>query len=174
MNRLKFQSFLLFGLLAASCRIAKSGSDTPSENPDVKGSADVGKTQTPAQPSMQTQTGTPSQALGIHLDDQGIENGRAVLRLDYVAAPQASGVTIPKCHEPILGHLVIARIVCGANPSLSSDVTASSFDQTCFTQSSSPKVSRKQPVSLNGCLGPSTLQVYGLKPGMKVEIGISQ
>jgi hypothetical protein len=169
-----FKTIIFLMLMISSCRIAKSGSDMPSDKHDVTGAADVGASQGAAQPQTQTQTGTPVQALAINLDAQGVETGRAVLRLDYVASPQPGGVTVPTCHEALLGHLVIARIVCGANSSLAIDVTASQMDQTCFTQSATPKVARKQPISLSGCAGPSTLQVYGLKPGMKVEITVSQ
>lgn len=152
-----------------SCKIARVGKDMPAES---SGGGDaVTSSKAPLiQPQRQSGIEQPAQVLPVSLSAQGELQGKVALRLDYIAAPQPGTVTLPRCYDAIAGHLVIGRVVCGSNTVLAADVTANQMDQICYNESSSPRVAAKKPISIAGCSGPGTLQIYKFSPEMKVEL----
>lgn len=165
--------WMLLGLSVATanfgCRIAKVGKDMPSDEGESQG-ADSTKKGPAIQPQRLPDATGAVQAIPVTLDASGTLVGKATLRLDYLPAPEPGGVTVPSCYEGIAGHLAIARIECGVNPALKTDVRADQMDQVCYTESNAPKIAAKSPIRLANCAGPSTLQVFGFSPEMKVEV----
>lgn len=161
---------LLACIIVSGCRIAKVGKDYPSDETNGTGAADA-KGKAPAiQPQRQPNVTGAVQAIPVTLDQTGTLVGRVQLRLDYFAPPKPGGVTVPSCYEGISGHLVIAKVECGSDVTLKTDVRADQMDQVCFTESTTPRVQAKKPIQVVHCSGPSTLQVFSFSPEMKVEV----
>lgn len=152
-----------------SCRIANVGKDVATDQTPVSG-GDVSAKPPIVQPQRSEAASGVSQAIPVHLGENGAVTQKILLRLDYFAAPKPGGITVPTCYESIAGQLVVGRIECGSKPELRSDVTADQMDQVCYTESTTPKVTAKSTAVVPGCSGPSTLQIYTFAPEMKVEL----
>lgn len=167
MHHVKRLMMIIMSIGAASCRLANVGtSDGPADTNTQQ--SEALKTQAPVvQP--QRQPGSVSQAMPVNFDAQHKLADRLNVRLDYFANSKSGGISIPSCYDEIAGHLVVGRVVCGADEGKSVDVKANQLNQICYTQSVTPKHVAKESVSLPGCVGPSTLQVYKFSPEIKVE-----
>ena len=156
---------LLFLLLG--CRLAKTGKDMPSDQTLAPSGDGAAK---PPMVQPQRQAARISQSLDVTLTAEGLETGRSVLKLDYIAKPKPDGVSVPRCYEAITAKLILGKLTCAVDPSKSVEVFASQFDQVCFIENAAPKNLRLKPLELPGCTPLAKLEVYEHSPPIVVEV----
>jgi hypothetical protein len=166
MSRLHGVVFCFLAL--SSCRISKVGTDTSGGGATVGGGNAVSSSSPVIQPQRQTEPGVQ---LTVNLDSSGKVKESLSLRLDYFPAPRPDGVSVPTCYDEIAGHLLVGRLVCGANGNIGMDVTAGQVNQKCYTANPKLRVAASSPIVLAGCVGPATLTTVKYEPDVKLEVG---
>lgn len=156
--------------IGAGCRISKLGTDQPSEN-SKQGDDQAATASKPIVQPQQQAGSTYAQTVNVTVDDNGNIKEKLSLRLDYFAASKPGGVTVPSCYDAFAKHMVIGRLICAVNLQNGADVQAGQLDQICHTDTNNtPTVTAGPALTLPGCKGNATMNVYKFDPQIKVDL----